>query len=449
MKSTLIAAIAVMNAGLLCSTLTLASESHASESLAKEVAPIETTLSDAERAMVAWVDERDEQILAELSRHVDMNTGTGNIDGLNQYRDLLESELSSLGLSTQTHSSAPLEVLTCEGGQVNIADHLSATLTGGDGQKVLINGHMDTVFSADDEFQSLKIEDDGTLKGPGVADMKGGIVIMLNALRAIKDQGLLDDVNLTVLFNSDEEIGSLGSRELIETLAKQHDIGLVFEGSYNNLVTRARKGLGQARLKVTGRESHAGGAHEEGVSANLELAHKVVNIEALTDYSEKLTVNTGVMAGGEKRNTVPGCADAYVDMRFPTREGGDQLKEGIQKIAGTQYTSNAKYPGLPKTESWAVLHRPVKPQHPKVDSLIGQAMGISVLVGDPIAGTRYSGGGTDGSIAQGVGLPTMDSLGMDGKGAHSSREMSTVKSLIERTKLAAIMLARELHKSAN
>lgn len=434
-KTTLLAATTLIGLGLNACALST------------EVVPIETSLSKAELAMVAWVDERQELILNELSKHVDMNTGTGNIDGLDQYRNLLETELSSLGLATQTHSSAPLDVLTCEGGQVKIADHLSATLNGGDGQKVLINGHMDTVFSAGDEFQSLKIEEDGTLKGPGVADMKGGIVIMLNALRAIKEQGLLTDVNLTVLFNSDEEIGSLGSRNLIEATAKQHDIGLVFEGSYNNVVTRARKGLGQARIRVTGRESHAGGAHEDGVSANLELAHKIVNIEALTDYSEKLTVNTGVMMGGEKRNTVPGCADAYVDMRFPTLAGGNKLKAGIEKIANTRYTSNAKYPNLPKTESWAVLHRPVKPEHPVVDELIAEAMGISALVGAPIVGTRYSGGGTDGSIAQSVGLPTMDSLGMDGKGAHSSRETSSVKSLIERTKLAAIMLARQLHKT--
>jgi len=259
------------------------------------------------------------------------------------------------------------------------------------------------VFSSEDEFQALEILADGTLKGPGVADMKGGIVIMLYALRALKREGLLKDANLTILLNSDEEIGSLGSRALIEEIAKQHDIGLVFEGSYENRVTRARKGLGQARLKIIGRESHAGGSHQEGVSANLELAHKIIEIEKLTDYQRQVTVNTGVMGGGEKRNTVPGCADAYIDMRFPTLEA-------------------------------------------KVDALISEAMGISRLLGEPIVGTRYSGGGTDGSIAQSVGLPTMDSLGMDGRGAHSSREQSTVRSLIARTKLATVMLARQIAK---
>ena len=416
--------------------------------LADEVKPLVTKLTAQEKALIAWVDQHQDAMLEELKSHVEINTGTENIAGLDQYRQLLNEELVELGFTTQEHPSESIEVLSCDGGQVNIANHLSAKLSGGATQRVLINGHMDTVFSADDEFQTLSILDDGTLKGPGVADMKGGIVIMLNALRALKNQGLLKDVNLTVLFNSDEEIGSLGSRELIEEIAKQHDIGLVFEGTYQNKVTRARKGLGQARIRVMGRESHAGGAHEEGVSANLELARKIVEIEGLTNYEEKLTVNTGVMRGGEKRNTVPGCADAYIDMRFPSREGGEYLKSSIQAVADKKHGEYARYPALPSSESWAVLHRPVKPQHPRVDELIAAAMGISDHLNQPIVGTRYSGGGTDGSIAQGVGLPTMDSLGMDGVGAHSSREASSVLTLIERTKLAAIMLSRELVRPA-
>lgn len=413
---------------------------------AKELRPTETSLSDQEKALISQIDEWQDLILEELQTQVEMNTGTENIEGLNQYRDYLEAELGKLGFATETHSSAPISVLSCESKEVAIADHLVATLKGKSPNRILVNGHMDTVFSNDDEFQTLTILDDGTLKGPGVADMKGGIVIMLYALRALKLEGMLKDANLTVLLNSDEEIGSLGSRPLIEKLAKQHDVGLVFEGTYDNRVTRARKGLGQARLKVLGRESHAGGAHEDGVSANLELAHKIIEIEKLTDYKRKMTVNTGVMAGGEKRNTVPGCADAYIDMRFPTVEAGEELMANIKKIASESVVKNAKYPTLPTVEAWAVLHRPVKEQNAKVDELIIEAMSISKLVGAPIVGTRYSGGGTDGSIAQGVGLPTMDSLGMDGKGAHSSREESTVKSLIERTKLAAIMLARQIAK---
>ena len=414
------------------------------------VAAYSQQLTTEEQALVDWVDERADDILQELKVHVDINTGTANIEGLNTYRDLLDKDLVDLGFATQTHSSESFEVLTCEGGQIDIADHLVGTLRSSDTKnRVLLNGHIDTVFSKDDDFQTLEILDDGVLKGPGVADMKGGIVVMLNALRALKAQGLLDQVHVTVLFNTDEEIGSLGSRELIEELAKEHDIGLIYEGTYNNLMTHSRKGLGQARLKVTGRESHAGGAHEQGVSAVLELAHKVVAIEQLTDYSSKVTVNTGVLRGGEKRNTVPGCADAYVDMRFPDQEAGDQLIAEIKAASTEPSTSNPQYPDLPVIDVWAISHRPVKARNETVDALIEQAMQLSPLFGEGIQGTRYSGGGTDGSIAQAVGLPTADSMGVDGKGAHSSREESTVGSLIARTKLAAVMLARQLHSQRN
>lgn len=419
----------------------------ASLSLTVSTASVQSAvLSNQELKMIEWVDQHQDEILAELKVHVEINTGTANISGLNQYRQLLSNNLSALGFDTQTYSSNDIDVLSCSGGDVQIADHLVARRTGSSSNRVLMNGHMDTVFSKDDEFQTLTIEENGVLKGPGVADMKGGVVIMINALRALQAQGLLDQTNVTVLFNSDEEIGSLGSRSLIEDLAREHDIGLVFEGTYNNLATRARKGLGQARLRVIGRESHAGGAHEDGVSATLELVHKIIEVEKLTDYDRNVTVNTGVMSGGEKRNTVPGCAEAYIDMRFPSLKEGQQLQQSIEQIASRAVVNNAKYPALPKIESWSVLHRPVKPQSPAVDALIAQAMALSELIGQPITGTRYSGGGTDGSIAQAVGLPTMDSLGVDGKGAHSSREESTVQSLIARTKLAAIMLARQLHR---
>lgn len=408
---------------------------------------IDTQLSASEKQMVAWVADRKDAILQELAEHVNINTGTENVAGINAYRERLANDLSALGFRNELHSSLPITTLSCKGGTQVIADHLvSSRRAEGqhNAQRLFLNGHMDTVFPAGDEFQQLEILADGTLKGPGVADMKGGIVIMLNALRALHDAGQLDDRHITVLLNSDEEIGSLGSRDLIESLAKEHDIGLIFEGSYKNQVARARKGLGQVRLKVIGRESHAGAAHADGVSANLELAKQIVEIEKLTDYQAQTTVNVGVMNGGEKRNTISGCADAHVDMRFTSTENGEALKEKILAITSRPRVKNERHPEFPKTESWAVLHRPAKPINAQVDKLIQQAMGISQEIGQPITGGQYSGGGTDGSIAQSVGLPTMDSLGMDGVGAHSSREASTVDSLIARTQLAAVLISRLL-----
>ena len=399
-------------------------------------------LSDTEKLMVSWIDSKQKSMVKTLRKHVEHNTGTDNIDGLNQYSSMLQKQLKTLGFKTKKHSSDPIEVPTCEGKKMNFADNLIGKRKGSSTNRILLNGHMDTVFSATDEFQTLAIEEGGVLHGPGVADMKGGIVVMLYALQALQEAKQLQKGNITVLFNSDEEIGSLGSRPLIEQEAVKHDIGLVFEGTYKNRMTSARKGLGQVRLMVEGRESHAGGNHSGGVSANLELAHKIVNIDKITDYTKKIAVNTGVMQGGEKRNTVAGCADAYIDMRYPSAELGEDMIAQIETIAKKQYTVNANYPDLPKTTLWTKLHRPAKPRHPVVDHLIKDAMKLSAVLGEPVVGDGYSGGGTDGSITQGVGLPTADSFGLNGEGAHSSRERTTVASLVARTKLAAVLISR-------
>lgn len=409
-----------------------------------EIRAIPQRLSEEEKQLAVWLDERQAQILDTLKSHVAINTGTENIKGLDSYRQLLGRELRQLGFATQEYPSEPVPILNCNGGEMTFANHLVATRRGGKPKRIFLSGHMDTVFGPTDTFQSLRVDRQGVLRGPGVADMKGGIVVMLYALKALHAHGRLDNANITVLLNSDEEIGSLGSRPLLERLARQHDVGLVFESSENNLLARARKGLGQARLKVTGRESHAGGAHEQGVSANLALAHKVVAIEELTDYRRGVTVNVGVMSGGEKRNTIPGCAEAYIDLRFPTLADGKYLQSAISRIAAAKEVSNAAFPELPKIELWMSLHRPAKEVDARVDKMIADAMGLSLLLGEPVQGGVYAGGGTDGSIMQAAGLPTVDSLGPDGSGIHSSREQITITSLMARTKLAAIILARQI-----
>ena len=135
--------------------------------------------------------------------------------------------------------------------------------------------------------------EDGIVRGPGVFDMKGGLVVMLFALKALDEFGLLENKTISVLLNSDEEVGSLSSRKYLENEAPRHDYGLVFEGSVGNNQIRQRKGLGQARFVVHGRASHAGAAHQDGRSAIRELAYKIIEIEEMTDYESGLTVNVG------------------------------------------------------------------------------------------------------------------------------------------------------------
>ncbi|MEM6583350.1 MAG: M20 family metallopeptidase [Pseudomonadota bacterium] len=433
-----------MNSTTVCALMAMFLLSLSVTVRSDELLPSKVELSPEEQQMIDWVDTRRDAIVNELEAQVAINSGTLNVAGLDDYRTLLAKDLEALGFTTETVAVEAIPILTCEGGSLQFADHLIATRTGISPNRILLNGHMDTVFGPDDDFQTMTVDSDGTIRGPGVLDMKGGIVVMLNALRALKSVGLLEQANITVLLNSDEEMGSLTSRTLIEGLASEHDVGLIFEGTSENRMTRARKGLGQVRIKVEGREAHSGGAHEQGVSANLALAQQIVAMEALTDYERGVTVNVGVMGGGEKRNTIPGCADAYVDLRYPAIADGQYLLAEVEAIAAAPYAYNPQFPDLPKTEFWGVLHRPAKEENAVVDALIADAMGLSLLIGEPVQGAMFSGGGTDGSIAQSVGLPTVDSLGLDGSGAHSSRERTTVDSLIARTKLAAVMIGREI-----
>lgn len=411
-----------------------------------EIQPVKTQLSDHERKLVEWVQSQKEPMLKDLETYVNMNTGTLNQKALNQFRDLLEKEFQSIGFETTVQPGGEVEMLTCQEKKMVFADHLLAKRSGKNSTKVLLNGHMDTVFSKDDEFQTITVEPDGTLKGPGVLDMKGGLVLLNYSLKALHHHGRLEDTNITIFLNSDEEVGSLGSRTYLEELALHHDVGFVFEGSRDHKMVRQRKGLGQARIRVTGRESHAGAAHADGVSANLELAHKVIQLEALTDYGKGTTVNVGTMQGGEKRNTRPGCAEAFVDLRYIENDDGVKLKARVETIALTQYTHHPDFPNLPKSDVWASLHRPAKAIHPKTDRLIAEAMGLSAIIGEQIVGTYLSGGGTDGSLTQAQGLPTVDSLGLNGDGAHSSREWTTIKSLVARTQLVTVLLDRIINQ---
>ncbi len=411
-----------------------------------EIQATSTQLTRKETQLIEWVQAQSPHMLHDLETYVNINTGTFNHEGLNTYRHLLKKELETLGFTTTLKPGGDFTILSCRERKMGFADHLLARHSGTKPARILLAGHLDTVFSKDNPFQTFHQETDGRLTGPGVLDMKGGTVVLLYALKSLSHHGRLSPANITVFLNTDEEIGSLGSGPYLEELAGKHDLGLIFEGSFNQKLVRNRKGLGQALLKVTGREAHAGNAHNEGVSASLELAHKIIDLEALTDYEHKKTVNVGTLQGGEKRNIRPGCAEAGVDFRFAHVDDGKELQTQISRIASTQYTQYSEFPDLPKTELFILLHRPAKTIHPITDRLIADVMGLADVVSDTIVGTFWSGGGTDGSITQAHGLPTLDSLGLDGGGAHSSREWTTTKSLIARTQILTVLLDRLIHQ---
>ncbi len=409
-------------------------------SLALAAESIEPALNVDERALVQWLDSEEDNMLELLERFTNINSGSLNKAGVDEIGRILSQELVSLGFATQTLPGELIEMPSCPGSSysIDVTDHILASKSGS-GKRLLLMGHMDTVFPPDSPFQTFSRDGD-TMYGPGVADMQGGLVVMLYALKALQNAGKLDEVHLSVLLNSDEEIGSLSSRKYLEEQAKLHDYGLVYESSGNDTLTRQRKGLGQARFVVNGKASHAGGAHEQGRSAIKELAYKIVEIEKITDYESGVTVNVGVVSGGEARNTIAPCAEALIDLRYPAPEQGVDAVEQFEQI----FDSVLSYPvdsGEITTTSWANLHRPPKIPTPESDYLLEKTRSIGRHLGQDLAVTD-SGGGTDGSLTQAAGLPTLDSLGVAGTGAHSNREEARVSSLVERAKLSAVLIHR-------
>ena len=401
---------------------------------------IEPALTAVEMELASWAESQEEEMLELLEQITNINSGTLNKKGVDEIAQIFNNELLTLGFSTSRLPGDVIEMPSCPGSDydIDVTDHLLASKKG-PGAKLLLMGHIDTVFPITSPFKIFKQEGD-TMFGPGVSDMHGGLVIMLYALKALEANNELSAKSITILLNSDEEIGSLSSRKYIEQQARLHDWGLVYESSGTDKFVRARKGLGQARIVVNGRASHAGGAHAQGRSAIKELAYKIIEIENMTNYETGVTVNVGIIGGGEARNTIAPCAEALVDLRYPEPRQGADAREQLEQIANQVYSYPIDTNDI-QTERWINLHRPPKNPTPESDYLLEKAIAIGRLLQQEL-GVTDSGGGTDGSLSQAVGLPTLDSLGVAGTGAHSNREEARVSSLIERVQLSAILIHR-------
>ncbi len=396
-------------------------------------------LSADEIEMRVVLDESTDPMVETLDAWVAMNTGTWNIEGLVRFAALLKTELEELGFDVELVPGPRLAlpgISDAQTGPVVLARRAARTL---DAPSFLLNGHYDTVFEANSEFQRFELDPnrEGFAVGPGVSDMKGGIVVMLHALRVLHSHGDLDRVNWTILLNSDEEIGSFGSRPLIEREARAADVGFVFEAARGDgAVVKSRRGLGQFHIGVNGIAAHAGSSHAEGRSAIHELSHKVLKLEALTDYSRGVTVNVGSFHAGTKRNIVPDRAESWVDLRFDDPALGEEMRREIENIANTTTIADTS------SEVWGRLHRPPKIETPTMTRLLGYHASVTQDLGLDVGPPVHAGGGTDGSLMAAVGLATLDSMGVQGGGAHTGREFIELASLSRRAAIAAILMRR-------
>jgi glutamate carboxypeptidase len=314
--------------------------------------------------------------------------------------------------------------------QAAFGDHLRVTWGAGEGQILLI-GHMDTVWPLGETAQRPFRVQDNKATGPGIFDMKGGLVVALYAVTALQELGLSPAHKLVFLFNSDEEVGSLTSRPLIEEEAERSEAALVLEPSREDALVVWRKGVGRFDLDIQGVASHSGAAYQQGASAIEELAHQILRLEAMTDLNRGTTVNVGVVHGGSKVNVRPGSAWAEVDLRVTTAREGQRMTKAILGLQPVLTRTALVVSGGITRPPWEIS--------PGSQELFEQARKVGASLGMDLweAG---SGGGSDGSFTAAVGVPTLDGLGIVGDDAHALTEWVDLASLPPRTALLAELL---------
>ena len=312
-------------------------------------------------------------------------------------------------------------------------NHLVSRFEGQAGPPIVLLGHTDTVFAAGEATRRPFRIEDGHASGPGVFDMKGGIVLMLSALRVLQRQGPLPRP-VTVLLTSDEEVGSVSSRELIQREAVRAGTVLVLEPSLpGGALKTARKGVGRFTIKAIGKAAHAGVDPEKGINAVEEIASQVLRLQRMSDTSRGVTVTVGVIQGGTRSNVVPAEAAIEVDVRISTTESAEQVARDILTLA----------PVLPgaRLEIRGGINRPPMERTADTARLFGLARDLAGEVGVVLA-EGSTGGASDGNLTSALGIPTLDGLGPVGNGAHAESEYIEVSSFPLRAALVAGLLRR-------
>jgi len=295
---------------------------------------------------------------------------------------------------------------------------------------ILLLCHMDTVFPLGTLPKFAYREADGRFFGPGTLDMKAGIVISLTAIEEAQKLGLNRPV--TLLCTSDEEIGSHTSRGHIERLAKESALVLVLEGALpDGSLKTWRKGVGEFLVKTKGRAAHSGGDHEKGRNAIEEMAHQVIAIQKLTDYSKQTTLNVGVIHGGTVSNVVPEEATIEVDVRVMQPGEWERIEAEMKKLKPVLDGTSIEITGG--------LNRPPMPFDDAMKATFEKAKSIAARIGMSLT-AGGTGGASDANFVAPLGIPVLDGMGAVGEGYHSDREYIIAESLEQKAKLIAALI---------
>jgi len=354
--------------------------------------------------------------LLDLKKVVDINSFTKNKAGVDKVGHLFDTWLLELGFEVQVHQ------------RELIGEHRHYISAKKEGKRLLLLGHLDTVFP-EGKFESFS-EDDTWVYGPGVCDMKGGNIVALEALRQLKAEGL-DISNVDLLFVSDEETGSDDSKLLTAKLAADYDYCLVYEaaGEHGEVVT-GRKGVGTFFVDITGVAKHAGNFYADGVDANLEAAIKLQKLVALTDLSQGTTVNVGKFEGGIGANTISPHAHLTFELRYKTTAERDRVLAAIDEIVTNSYVA-----GTTSILSGGIQRDVMMSSDASFDFVED----IERITGTKLP-TEERGGVSDANIVSSCGVITLDGMGPFGDGDHTVHERANKQSFEARIALSKSLI---------
>jgi len=393
-------------------------------------------LSKAEQAAVEQAAA--EPMLDQVLDWSAINSGSRNIAGVERMGSVLADAFAALPGELRLAEAAPVEAVDSSGRPVAVEHgrNLHLAVRPEAPVQLLFTGHMDTVFSADHPFQETRWIEDGVLNGPGVADMKGGISVMLAALKAVEESEVAGSIGYEVVINSDEEVGSLGSASLIARSARGKRAALTYEPSAlpDGTLAGTRPGSGNFSIVIRGRSAHAGRNPEDGRNAILAAADLALRLERLK--RDGLSVNPGRIEGGGPTNVVPDLAVLRVNLRPRTpeieAEAKRQIDEAVAAVAAERDVRIDLHGGF---------DRPPKPMTPQMERLFALVKQAGADLGQEI-GWQPSGGVCDGNNIAACGVPVVDTMGVRGGKIHSMEEFLITQSLGERAGLSALTILR-------
>ena len=393
-------------------------------------------LSTAEMKIVEACE--GEPMLDQVLSWAAVNSGSRNLDGLAAMAAIYSGAFAALPGELTLAQAAPVDAMDGDGSlkALQHGQNLHLTVRPEAPVQLLFTGHMDTVYGVDHPFQTLTWLEDGILNGPGVADMKGGIAVMLAALRAVETAPEARQLGYEVVINSDEEVGSPGSAPLLRQAAQGKKAALTYEPSTlpDGTLAGARPGSGNFSIFIQGRSAHAGRNPEEGRNAIVAAADLALRLAKAK--GPRLSINPARIEGGSPNNVVPEQAVLRVNMRPFTPEDEKRARAALEAAVAMVEAEH---------EVEIRLHggfgRPPKPLDAQAGKLFALVKNCGADLGQTID-WRPTGGVCDGNNIAACGVPVVDTMGVRGGAIHSSQEYLIVESLVERAKLSALTIQR-------